>query len=1054
MAAEESSSIDSISSPIIVASDDDEDDDVMFVSEEIELDSDDVIFLSEIKSEQSSAMATGVIVTSEFGSSSGGAAQQHLGRNLSFCSEFSTSLSLTNAHVDSSPLDLSSKQPITRSENQDVKSLPASRDTDYASCSNDTSVDASSSDSKVILSRYLLPSSKMGNSLGSSSSVNDVNQLENSSDVSSTDNSSHLTQNLPHFQQQQHFPQSSTSGTSVNSSTGNETSNSKSTSASFTIDSLLADPLNPSSTIPKTSVGNSFLMDSFMASHILLSTLDPSWSTTLSQGNGGGSSSGSSILGDGGKPSSPLTTVSNTAAIAISSAGSSVTMSPLTKTISGLPGGSMSSLSSIAPTSLSTHSAFTSHVCHSRSDSRSATNLQPMQSELSISLSNDYKIKPSVSCSPTGINTNAISASSHNSNNINSFSFKTEIISPCVLASSSSSKDRSGFSPTKHSLSPDYTQTCKAYHLPPKKQKRCFSDPKDAMSPSRANMASGSRNVEISACAQCSVSLTYEKYSRCPNGHATCAKCLEDKAKLLLTGKTKESIRCVVRSCDSFYPISELKFSLPNMVVEILEDRLEQDYVDFLSDMMLSGDTNENSKPDQSVTLDSDGKQGIQNLGTSCNASRNFDLPASWKRMEKETGFELVTLEPESEEYLQVVLKFHQTMVFPIYDVVKVTRIQNPILWRYYSVKKMEMLSDNEGFGGVEELQLFHGTVSSVIDSICKKGFDWRLSGKNGTMFGQGSYFAAKAKYSHQYTDKKPRPRARQLAPTIGSMYNNLPSSYFTFSTIHPLLIPAHHSPSISHSSLASITAPSPLSSAPSPLSQPQGALSGPVISLSSFGSSLPHSFNTMNQQNTGSVQHQPLALTSLSTSNSGFSTTVIMSSAPSMATIACSLPNGASTSSAGTMNSTSLLYPGLSVGLPADTFTAKAVPRYKVNPSQSNPYVGHCPRTYNMPSNHQSGNGANTLATTGFTNPNDVHSMMEERHTCKMFLAQVLVGKCVGGNSSYRKPPPLDPRNDPFGKCYDSCVDDINLPQIFVIFDSAQAYPHYLIEYTSGDQS
>ncbi|KAK3593994.1 hypothetical protein CHS0354_040740 [Potamilus streckersoni] len=1039
MAAEESSSIDSESSPIIVASDDDEDDDddddVMFVREEIELDSDDVIFLSEIKSEQSSAMATGVIVTSEFGSSSGSAAQQGIGHNLSFCSEFSTSLSLTNAHVDSSPLDLSSKHPIARSENQDVKDLSASRDTDIASCSNDTSVDVSSSDNKIILSPYLLSSSKGESSLGSSSSVSDVNQLENSFE---------------------NFPQSSASGTTVNSSTGNETSNSKSTTASFTIDSLLADPLNPSSTIPKTSVGNSFLMDSFTASHILLSTLDPSWSTTLSQGTGGGSSSGSSNLGDGGQPSSQMATMSNTTVIATSSAVSSATMPPLTKNITGLPGGSMFNLCSISPTSLSTQSAFTSHVCHSRSDSKSATNLnlQPVQSELSLSLSNPCKMDPSVSCSGSGINTSAASASSLN-NQVTSVCIKTENISPCITASSS--KERSLFFSTKHSLSPDYTQTSKPNHLPPKKQKRCFSDLKETMSPSRTNMASGSRIVEIAACAQCSVSLTYEKYSRCPNGHATCAKCLEEKAKLLLTGKTKESIRCVVRSCDSFYPISELKFSLPSMVVEILEDRLEQDYVDFLSDMMLSGDTNDNSKPDQSVAMESDGKQGIQNLGTSGNASRNFDLPANWKLMEKETGFELVTLEPESEEYLQVVLKFHQTMVFPMYDVVKVTRIQNPILWRYYSVKKMEMLSDNEGFGGVEELQLFHGTVSSVIDSICKKGFDWRVSGKNGTMFGQGSYFAVKAKYSHQYTDKKQRPRIRPLLPAMGPsshMYNNLQSSFFTFSTIQPLLLPAHHSPSISHSSLASITAPSPLASAPSSLSQPQGPLSGPVISLSSHTPSLPHSFNTMSQQNTGSVQQQPLALTSVSASNSGFSTTVIMSAATSMATMTSSLSNGAPTSSSGTMSSTSLLHPGMSVGLSADTFTTKIIPRYKVIPSQSNTYVSHCSRIYNIPSIHQPGNGANTSATTVFTSSNDMHSVLEDKHTCKMFLAQVLVGKCVGGNSTYRKPPPLDPVNDPFGKCYDSCVDDINLPQIFVIFDSAQAYPHYLIEYTSRDQS
>ena len=71
------------------------------------------------------------------------------------------------------------------------------------------------------------------------------------------------------------------------------------------------------------------------------------------------------------------------------------------------------------------------------------------------------------------------------------------------------------------------------------------------------------------------------------------------------------------------------------------------------------------------------------------------------------------------------------------------------------------------------------------------------------------------------------------------------------------------------------------------------------------------------------------------------------------------------------------------------------------------------------------------------------------KKHPTQMFVARVLVGKYSGGSSKLRKPPPLDPKSDPFGKCYDSCVDDIHVPKLFVIFDSAQAYPEYLIEYT-----
>lgn len=63
------------------------------------------------------------------------------------------------------------------------------------------------------------------------------------------------------------------------------------------------------------------------------------------------------------------------------------------------------------------------------------------------------------------------------------------------------------------------------------------------------------------------------------------------------------------------------------------------------------------------------------------------------------------------------------------------------------------------------------------------------------------------------------------------------------------------------------------------------------------------------------------------------------------------------------------------------------------------------------------------------------------------MFLSKVLVGRSTGGSVGLRRPPPLD-QNEPFGKCYDSCVDNIFDPKIFVIFDSNQAYPEYIIEY------
>lgn len=52
-------------------------------------------------------------------------------------------------------------------------------------------------------------------------------------------------------------------------------------------------------------------------------------------------------------------------------------------------------------------------------------------------------------------------------------------------------------------------------------------------------------------------------------------------------------------------------------------------------------------------------------------------------------------------------------------------------------------------------------------------------------------------------------------------------------------------------------------------------------------------------------------------------------------------------------------------------------------------------------------------------------------------------------GKNSYRKPPSRDP-SDPYGKCYDACVNDITNPTIYVIFNSSQCYPEYIVEYTN----
>jgi poly [ADP-ribose] polymerase 7/11/12/13 len=61
--------------------------------------------------------------------------------------------------------------------------------------------------------------------------------------------------------------------------------------------------------------------------------------------------------------------------------------------------------------------------------------------------------------------------------------------------------------------------------------------------------------------------------------------------------------------------------------------------------------------------------------------------------------------------------------------------------------------------------------------------------------------------------------------------------------------------------------------------------------------------------------------------------------------------------------------------------------------------------------------------------------------------IPQVIVGDFTKGNENLVRPPAKDPKK-PHSNLYDSCVNDIRNPSIFVVFDASQCYPEYLLEY------
>ncbi|XP_052760076.1 protein mono-ADP-ribosyltransferase PARP12-like isoform X2 [Mya arenaria] len=73
------------------------------------------------------------------------------------------------------------------------------------------------------------------------------------------------------------------------------------------------------------------------------------------------------------------------------------------------------------------------------------------------------------------------------------------------------------------------------------------------------------------------------------------------------------------------------------------------------------------------------------------------------------------------------------------------------------------------------------------------------------------------------------------------------------------------------------------------------------------------------------------------------------------------------------------------------------------------------------------------------------------QKETMGMFVSKVLVGDYTKGDKSYIRPPHKDPL-DLSSPLYDSCVDSVTDPKIFVIFELGQVYPEYLIKYKSDE--
>ncbi|MEE6501107.1 hypothetical protein FKM82_004068 [Ascaphus truei] len=137
--------------------------------------------------------------------------------------------------------------------------------------------------------------------------------------------------------------------------------------------------------------------------------------------------------------------------------------------------------------------------------------------------------------------------------------------------------------------------------------------------------------------------------------------------------------------------------------------------------------------------------------------SPNF-YPETWIHMDSSREFIQVPMPKEDKSYRTVYTLFHKTVPETKFRILKIMRVQNLFLWEKYKRKKEFMTRKMTGLDRImNERHLFHGTSQDVVDGICKHNFDPRVCGKHATMFGQGSYFARKASYSHNFSKRSPK---------------------------------------------------------------------------------------------------------------------------------------------------------------------------------------------------------------------------------------------------------------------------------------------------------
>jgi hypothetical protein len=138
----------------------------------------------------------------------------------------------------------------------------------------------------------------------------------------------------------------------------------------------------------------------------------------------------------------------------------------------------------------------------------------------------------------------------------------------------------------------------------------------------------------------------------------------------------------------------------------------------------------------------------------------------SWLEKKALTDDTIALVQKNSDEYNSVTSEYdavylRQQQVGKSHSHIKnIWRVQNLKQWKRYKSFIKNHTGNNcrndKNFPSLEigEKRLFHGTSCDVVDAVLNQGFDSRLAGKNGSVYGSGINFARDSSFSLSYVNK------------------------------------------------------------------------------------------------------------------------------------------------------------------------------------------------------------------------------------------------------------------------------------------------------------